>query len=294
MRKTVLMLALCTALLVTTGMARAQDDGAGADRLGVSAKVFTRAAAAADFDDRDGGYGVTTVGASVRCPVAEVAYKLSGFDWNDKDALPFGNGSDDPWDTLHTLAVDLRHNAMIDRRWGWFVGGGVGASWEEEVDDSFFGMLRAGALYAVSEDTTVSFGVSANAHRIGLTVFPALSVNYRGADQEGFSATLGAPETWLRYRFDEQWMLRLGAMLNGGAYRLADDSTVEREGYAKIFEIVSALMVDWNPTPDLRVSFGPELRFARSVNVYNDDGEQRNSYAQDPALGVSASVGYSF
>lgn len=284
-----LVMLVCLALPL---VAFAQDSES--DDLGVSISVMGGGVSSADVDNREGSVSILSGGFSVECPVATVSYMANDYDWSDKDKLPFGNGLDDPWDVLHSLGIALDHFDMVTEQWGYFVGGAVSADWEKEMDDSYSAMLNGGAIYAFNEETSVSFGAAAGLHKLGASLFPVLNVSYRQASQQGFSALVGVPASWLRYRFTDAWLLKLGASMSGGTYRLEDESTVERKGYIESSGITAGLIADWNPCESVQISFGPDFHFAREFTVYDKDGDKKNSYDVDSAWGASATVTYSF
>ncbi len=286
----VLALALAWALTQPPSPARAGDG----EPLGVRAAVHGAFTGGADVGDGDGQVAVRTAGVSLGCPVATLSYALTSYDWDDVARLPFGNGSDDPWDELHLLHLAADGHGMLDAHWGWFAGGAVGAGWEEELDGSGFLALSGGALYVVDEDLSLRLGLAARLHRVGLRLLPAVGLDWRTADAPGFSASVGAPESWLRWRFDPAWAMRLGAFIDGGIWRLKDGSPVADGGYVDNFGIVAALVADWSPLPGLTLSFGPDYHFARSLTVYDDDGDRRDDYDVDPAPGGSAALRWTF
>lgn len=265
--------------------------GQGADW---SVDLQAGAVAGADVDDGGGSVAVGGAGATASWRWLSLSYSVAAYGWDDVSRLPFGNGADDPWDSLHSLGLDLRHQDMVDENWGYFAGGGLSADWEEEMGDSGTVHVRGGVLRALSPGLTLSLGAGAWAHKTGLRVLPVLALNYGSQDDPGFSATLGAPQTWLRYRFNPAWMVRLGARMDGGTYRLADDSVVAGKGYVRRSGVAAALMADWTPSPGLTLSAGPEWHFARSLTLYNKDGDEQDSYGVDAAPGLAARLRWAF
>jgi len=256
--------------------------------------LLAGAVAGADVDDGGGSVAVSGAGATASWRWLSLSYGVATYHWDDVSRLPFGNGADDPWDSLHSLGLDLRHQDMVDESWGYFVGGGLSAGWEEEMDDSGTIHIHAGVLRTLGPGLTLSLGAGAWAHKTGLRALPLLALDYGSEDDLGFSATLGAPQTWLRYRFDPAWLVRLGARMDGGTYRLADDSVVARKGYVSHSGVAAALMADWTPSPGLTLSVGPEWHFARSLDIYDEDGDKKDSYGVDAAPGLAARLSWAF
>lgn len=265
-----------------------------AEPLGAGVSASATVVGGADFDDRDGGYSVAQGKASASYGIVRLTYALRSYDWDDAAGLPFGNGVDDPWDELHSLELTGSDSGFFDESWGWFWLAGVSSGFEEEMDGSFGASAGGGLIRVLDADWAVRFGLMGFAHPIGAKVLPSVSLDWRARADEGFSASIGVPETYLALRFDPRWAARLSAGLETGLWRLADDSTVDPEGYASEMALRIGLYGLWSPVESLDVKFGPEVRFMRSVTLYNDEGDKRSTYDLDSAAGFAAGVSWRF
>jgi len=252
----------------------------------------------ADLEDDRGAVAVNSGWAQVQYGPVRFDYAVDAYDWEDVDELPLGNGSDDPWDSLHQASLSLSHSDFVSRQWGWFASAAAGAAWEKDMDDSFSAGLGGGALYQWSDSVVVRAGAHVSVHAVGVTVLPALGLSINqgaaGRGEEGWSASLGVPVTEVRYGWSGQWATRLSAAYESTLYRLADDSDVERKGYLGVSAVRLGLYQDWLPVEALRLTLGLEYRFLRGLDVYNDDGEHRNGYGVDAAPGVAFGARYAF
>ncbi len=288
----ILLGALVLALTLGPGAAQAGADGA-RERPDLFAGIQAHAVAGADVDGGAGSVAVTGARAVLGGSWGSLGYGVLGYRWSDASRLPFGNGGD-PWNTLHSLRLDLRHEAALGAGWGWFVGGGAFAGWEQEMDDAAGLHARAGVRRVFGPELRLSLGVGVVAHKTGLGALPVASLAWGDEAAAGLSAVIGVPETWLRFRFDDAWRVRLGVRLEGGTYRLADDSGVVRGGYVRQSGLAGALLADWSPLRGLTLSFGPEWRFARRLTLYNSDGDEQDSYGVDAAPGFGLGLRYVF
>lgn len=249
---------------------------------------------AADFSDRDGGCSVVRAKATAAYGVAALSYDLRSFDWDDAADLPLGDGVSDPWDELHSVELSAGGDEPLEGEWGWYWLAGAGAAWEEEMDDSAFVALGLGLTRSLGPDWALRLGALATAHRIRWNLLPMGAVLWRPGAEQGASAVLGAPESSLAWRFDAEWAVRLALGWEGGVWRLADDSPVERRGYVSMTGFKAGLYGEWTSEQGLFLRFGPELAFSRRVEIYDEDGERENAYGLDSALGGSLDLGWRF
>ncbi|MBU1001123.1 MAG: hypothetical protein KKE73_01220 [Proteobacteria bacterium] len=282
---------MCAALvlLFATAAFAAQDEES---KLSVSAEAG--GVGQADFDEREGGFSVVETDLSVTYDILRLAYGVRSYDWHDKPALPFGNGSDNPWDELHELELSAQDMGRINKQWSWFYHAAVSVAYEEEMDDSLGLFVAGGASYALNEAWAVQLGLGVTGHKTGWSVLPMLGVLWNQGAEQGFSARIGLPETELAYRFGPEWALRLVGEMEEDTWRLADDSTLLSKGYVQESGLSVGLFADWSPAQNLCLTFGPEVFFERKTTIFNSDGDKRNSYDSDVAAGASLKIGYSF
>ena len=252
----------------------------------------------ADLEDDRGDMAVTRFKGDASYRFLTLSYIRDSYAWGDVSALPLGNGSDDPWDSLQSVALSASQHGLFDRRWGWFAGGTVFSAFEEQMDGSYGGMVNGGAVYNLSETVQVRGGAMASAHAVGLQALPLLGVDVNRRAEAGWSAALGLPVTEVRYRWPHAdaagaWATRLAASYDSGVYRLADDSPVERKGYVRSKAVLAGLYQDYG-LGGFSCTVGLEYRLGRSLDVYDEDGDHTNGYAVDPAPGAMFSLGYAF
>ncbi|MBG3878750.1 hypothetical protein FVW20_17515 [Desulfovibrio oxamicus] len=245
--------------------------------------------------DMDGGgsVAVTEAGASLRYRWFGIDYLNRSYDWSDTASLPFGSGSD-PWEQLHTL----RLRADIADRLGfgglgWFAGAGLTAGWEEEMDDAW-GLSGSAGLTWEAGGVRLRGGVAAYAHPVGARLLPLIAADWGNQRDPGFSATVGFPETMLRYRSSDMFSFRAGGRMEGKTYRLADDSPVQREGYMMTTSLTLGGYIDITPLEDLTLTVGAEYLTRQEMRVYNSGGDERNIYDLDDAPALFLRLSYGF
>jgi hypothetical protein len=282
---------ILAALLMTLALVLATPAAHAADN-DLTATVTGRAVGEADMDD-GGSVSVTETGASLRYRWFGIDYLNRSYDWSDTSDLPFGHGSD-PWEQLHLLRLRAEISDQLGiGGLGWFAGAGLTAGWEEEMDDAWGVSGTAGLTWAVG-GVRLRGGVGVSAHPIGVRAMPVAAADWGNQRDIGFSATLGIPETMLRYRTSDVFSFRLGGRMDGGTYRLADDSPVEREGYMKTSSLILGGYIDVTPLDDLTLTLGAEYLTRREMTVYNSDGEEKDSYDVDDAPALFLRLHYGF
>lgn len=255
--------------------------------IGVHGEAYVGFTAQADYSD-GGAASVLTAGTSTGWEGLEIGYEVKSFAWDKVEKLPFGNKVDNPWDTLHDLSVGYHDSYMFNDTWGILGGGQLGMAFEKEVDSSLYGMAYAGIIYALNREWSFSLGGGVEVNHVEVSFLPLAGINFRQAEQEGFSFSLGVPETEVRYRFNEMLAVKAAADYEGGLYRLADDSTVSKEGYASMEGAKAGLYVDFSPLENVSLVAGPEVSFMRSTTIYDNDGDKIDDHDQDAGFGGMA------
>ena len=227
---------------------------------------------------------------------AEFGYTASNYFWGDVGALPFGNGQDDPWNTLHRLRLSFEHSKQLSRDWGYLVSATGTAGFEKEMDGSFGGAFRAGGSYRIIDELRLLFGAAVFVNEINTRVFPVVVFNYHDIDEQGqgFYGTVGFPFANVGYSFSRDLKLSASIGQDSKTYRLADDSDVQEKGYITNEGIVTKLTLDWSPVKNLTVSVGPDFSFNRNLKIYNEHGDKQDNYSVDPAFGGTAAISYKF
>ena len=91
-------------------------------------------------------------GVSLSILTLDFNYVMDSYVWDKLDKLPFGNGKDDPWKTLHMLSLEGVYGSKLNARWSYFLKASGSAAFEEHLDSSYLdSSLGAGALYTLSD-----------------------------------------------------------------------------------------------------------------------------------------------
>lgn len=290
MKRIALFLFFCLALAATPSFADKGGD------LTIEPKASIWYVGDADFED---GGSSSLFGEQISLGVEWFTLKYEGrhYSWDDKSDLDFGNGSDDPWDSLHRLSLGAEHRGAISGKWGYFTGVSLTSAFEEEMEDSFGASVRGGISYTYSEHLNLMFGARFLKNHIRTAFMPFAGLMYKDFDRSGagYFVTLGAPNTEVGYAFSKASKIRLAFSIDGRTYRLSDDSVVSSEGYVETSAMQLGLYYDWMPIKDLSISLGPEYHFNRSMKFYDDDGDRiGDEEDQDSAAGFRLKLGYKF
>ena len=250
----------------------------------------------AEFDESRAGVGASSLAVEGGWDWLTLRYQRTDYSWSDKEDLPFGDRSHDPWDTLQVIALASEHNGMFNQDWGWIAGLEVSAAFEEELSGSLGVSAYGGGVYMISDQTMVTFGLGLSAHETGLDFLPLLMVGWDGVGQDGsgWFGGLGIPQTMLGYSFSERFSLALELGMDGTTYRLADDSTVWSKGYVEHDEMDLSLAATWHPLENLSVTLAPSYRFGRSMTIYDEDGEKQDSHDLDNTWGLNLDLSFAF
>lgn len=251
----------------------------------------------ADFKDSGGSVQVKTGRISIKSGGFSFGYSANNYKWSDKQRLNFGNGSDDPWNTLHRLTLGYEYSDRINDSWAYSAAITGSSSFEKEMSGSLGGALRGGLMYTFDENWKTMFGARVFVNSIETEIMPYLGIIYENYDTDGAGLfmTLGAPSTSGGYAFSDESKVRFAFNLDGRTTRLKDDSSVAQKGYLKTSSMVTGLYYDWNPTDAFSLSFGPEYHFGREMKIYDMDGNKLgDTHKQESAVGGSLQFGYSF
>jgi len=292
--KRLLAILLCTLSLTASPVHADDPDG----EASVSVSASGRYIGSSDFDDSSGGVQVTSGQLEIEAWGFSFSYTGDKYSWNDKQALPFGNGSDNPWDTLHLLSLGYEFDGDINKNWGYSMDLELSSAFENEMSDSYGAALTGGFSYEFNDNWSTRFGGRISGNSIDTEITPYLTVSYENFAKDGSGAffTLGAPSSEAGYAFNKASRIRASLdMFEGETYRLKDDSSVARKGYVETSSMLVGLYYDWQATDSFFLSFGPEYHFGREMQLYDSDGDKLNdSHDLDSALGCSLDLRYTF
>jgi hypothetical protein len=262
---------------------------------GFEAEVEVGGLLDADVGDSKGEVGVNKVEASFSYSGFDLEYGLSSYRWDKVDQLPFGNGSDDPWDSLHEISFSADKTWQANEQWSYFVKGGVSSSFEKEMEDSFEYEVTGAAIYALSPVWQFGLGARLSYDAVDeVEIMPVGGIYWNQSAETGWSACLGVPDTNLKYQFSPRFSSELSFSVDEGLYRLADDSTVEKKGYLENSGMALGLSFDVALSENSLFSIGTEYNFAREFTIYDKDGNEKNNYDVDGALGWFVEFAYEF
>ncbi|MCP4351686.1 MAG: hypothetical protein GY795_39980 [Desulfobacterales bacterium] len=239
-----------------------------------------------------GGYS-----ASVATSLANLnfGYQYLSFGWDQVNDLPFGNGKDDPWEHLHSASVGYEYSKMADKRWGYFAGINVISQFEKEISGSFGATGFAGMIFNIPESNLIfQTGGVLSYNEVEITVMPLVGLEWNPGAKSGFSATLGVPATQVSYHYGPTAYVSLGLTMDGGMYRLSDDSTVEKEGYLEMESYSALLALGIELVENCDIQVGGLYFFNRDLTLYNKDGDNGRTYGLDEALGMFLNVSLAF
>ena len=248
-----------------------------------------------EFDDGGAKYDMTRSGLKATYSYFRFVYDRMDFNWDDNEIakLPFGNGKDDPWESLQRLEIGANYQGKFNHKWSYAVDGALFSAFEKDIKE-IDSRLQAWAGYGFNPDLRLRFGARAYIYAFQVVALPVLSLDYRWDQQEGFSANLGFPETHLRYGFNKYVALRLFGEYEHHTYRLADDSEVEEEGYLQREGVMTGLVVDLTPVKNLCISAGVIRSLDYTLTTYDKDGDNEKDYDNESGWGAIVRVNYAF
>lgn len=248
-----------------------------------------------EFDDGNAKYDLTRSGLKATYSHFRFVYDRLDYSWDDGEIskLPFGNGVDKPWKALQKLEIGANWEGNWNPKWSYSLDGAVFSAFEEDFG-GYGGRVQAWAGYGLGQNLRLRFGARAYVYEFQLTALPVLSLDYAWDRKQGFSASIGVPEAYVRYAFNQYVALRLFGEYEQDLYRLADDSTVSREGYLMREGVMAGLMVDLTPVKGLCVSAGMIKPLSYTLTTYDKDGDNSKDYDQESGWGALVKVKYEF
>ncbi|MCB2191015.1 MAG: hypothetical protein KQI62_05585 [Deltaproteobacteria bacterium] len=249
----------------------------------------------AESDVGSGQVAVASARARVSYAGFSFFYQRSAYYWDDQAGLPFGNGKDDPWETLQVASLGYRRGGKINQDWSWFGRLRVFSAFESEMDDSFGVGAMGGARYRINGQWSLMLGVAGRYHPVESLVLPMVGLSWNEHTPQGFSAQIGFPRSSLSYRFSKSLALHLKMIeFNQYTYRLADDSDVEPSGYVKVDDMIAGVQLDYSPMEHLSLEASLSYTINRTFTTYDDDGNNENEQDVDNAMGAMLRLVYRF
>ena len=285
-----LTLLLATLVFVLSLRANAQTLGTMAGTA-QSLKIKTTGRMVAPRDVGNNGASVTTTSAEVEAVYEldkvslTLTYDVTGYSWDKVGRLPFGDGRSAPWSTLQRIGLDIGYHGSIYRRWGYFIGGYGGFSFEQEINDAGNLAGYGGLTYALNDEWHLSLGAGVKYHRVETFPFPVVGINYISNSVKGLTAEIRFPYSSASYKFNEVIGVRVFGNYDYGMYKLRDDSPAERGGFLETRGYRAGAYVDIWPLKNARLSLGCEYNFAGDYTLYRSSGSRIKRYDRDGGPG---------
>lgn len=260
------------------------------DRVSLALYGLGRAAFDADLDD-GGSVAVhrAGAGADLSIPLSESWRAFVGLggesSFYDFDAAPgVLPGTDDPFDDLHRLGVDLGVSQRVSQRWSWAVTGRVewAAQSGADVDESLLGAGFARARYAFNERFGLSFGLLGQTRlESDARVFPIVGFDWRVSDNlaiytEGPGLTIAA-------KLSEEWVLSAKGRWETREYRLDDDGLLPG-GVLEDERVLIGAEIAWRPNKTVEAALEVGGVVHQDFDALNGRGVTIESDQTDPAL----------
>ncbi len=224
--------------------------------------------------------------------------KVMSFEWDRPDQFPGGAAGDDPWRRLYELNIGWTHTGMISERALYEVVVGAVSAFEKETSGSYAGYAAAYAMYALDSSWTFAAGALYSKHRRVSTQFdlvPIVGIMWNQHVTSGPSFAIGFPSTDITWNFSEKTTMSLEiSSIEGGVYRLADDSAVRQEGYVEFRSTTATLRFDTATQRGLGLHLGVSHALDREIRLYDHQGGNRSRYSVEKNVGFTASVSWSF
>ncbi len=255
-------------------------------------KITSSAAAYghADVKSNRGSMSMARTGVSLERSGLSLSYALVDYGFEHTDRLPFGNGRDEPWGALHSVALAYHRLEHIKGMYGWFGGFALSSGFEQELDNSLSGNAWLGGMLFLSPKWLLGLGVGYGASAVDSSLLPAFFLSYNRAATQGMSFSLGIPATEVTYRFNPAWAVRMATVVESGTYRLADDNPTASRGYYKALDVGGRLGLSWTPAPMIETSLGADMLFYREFEIFDRDADKIGKYHLEDAFGASAKV----
>lgn len=277
---------------------------------GVSARFgfFGSHAFSADFKDTGGDLSITRGGAffGVSVPLAErrsldigVQGERSRYDFGDAGGFP-GSGGDGPWENVNEINAGLSYNVRPLEHWGYFVGTGVNASWEQgaEFDDSLNVQFVGGATYSASKDFTIGAGLATGSRLEDdwyFLPFPIINWNINEQWSVGTRPAAGARgfEVALEYQVTQSLQVRAFGGYEGREFRLDDNGPIP-SGVGEDSGALAGLGVTWVIDPQVILSGRVGASVYREITADDQNGNELAQDELDPSLYIGAGLTFKF
>ncbi|MGM0570232.1 hypothetical protein [Marinobacter sp.] len=272
------------------GADESEGNGAAAASLNISMERVGRA----DVDDTDASFGFTEYAASLSWQFLLLDLDHRRSDWRSGSEL--GSASRrEPWGELTRIAPGLQYYGELDDRWGLWLQMSAIAGFEDDVSSRSWTLNpQVVGLYMPRDDLNVFAGMGSLYHPVDSTLYPVLGVTWNRGTQDGFSGTLGLPETTLRYHFNERLAVKADVQRDIRTYRLSDGNPTAPSGYLHTDEVTPGIHLEYFPAEALQVTMGVRRFMGRSITIYSREERRLADHDVDDAWSFRLEMEYGF
>jgi len=275
------------------------DAAAGAEKfITGELKIGMGAVTRSDIGDSGSSYGL--VGSTIDMEAGPLigSMKRLEFDWSAPESFVENTNGDDPWGSLNSITLGLKHKGLFSEELMYEATAGMISGYEDEMDDSFTAFVGGYAIYAIAPRWAVMLGAFYSRHQEVETDFdfiPILGLSWNSEAVEGFSLALGLPTTEAIWHFSEATRLILDlSSLEGGVYRLADDNQLREEGYVELVSATASLRIEMRIPGGFDLGLGICHALDREMKLYDSNGENELSHNVENQPGFSINLKRSF
>lgn len=189
------------------------------------------------------------------------------------------------------------YRAQLDSKLGYFVGGSLDFSYDEEFDftESYNVNAFGGLTYDLGSGLSVVGGLGTYLTAPKNFFYPVLMAKYKNSNDLGLSFIAGLPTTSLTYRFSNMFAVAADVKF------ATAEPMVYMENYYRNYDVymldksrevsVAAL---FSPADRLSLKAGVGCTFDRKLKYYNADGDEIARYDVDDDLKVFVSGSFTF
>lgn len=245
----------------------------------------------ADIKGTDGDLSTQTFTFDASYGFATFIYSNTQYD--------FSGVGEDPFDSLEKVAVDLHHNGYITSNLAYGVGLTLGALYEEDFDvgDSYNVSPRVTFGWTFSNGMTAFFGGYANFNGADNVYLPIIGLKLGDEKDLGWMGSLAYPATMVQYRFNSLLAVGASFMTVRDTYHLDDDVSVKgswADGYLREESYGVGVHATLTPVQHLKLTAGIFSYFDREFKVYDNGGDEIDSFETDNSYGAFVRGGFVF
>ncbi|MDD5201617.1 MAG: hypothetical protein PHH41_00590 [Sulfurimonas sp.] len=248
----------------------------------------------AEVSSGGGSVAVAKNRIAVANKLGSISYTNWSFLWSNIEALPFGNGVENPIEQMHSVKISGNIPYFINEKWFWLTSLSLSSTFEKEMQDSYGAGIFSFASYKLSENHTIQMGAFANYHPTSSFGLPVMSYSYRARQHDGLQFVLGFPRTYVGYYVSDKTLLRFGMIYSQSLIKLSDTSTIEAAGYIEAKDYMSNLGISY--TFDSQITLETDILYSikREFTLYNSGADEGESYTIAPSLGAALRLKYLF